>query len=246
MEDSTIKAKYIYYDDTIKTEDFSTFRNITDLFRFINKDLEYNYGDLVAFSKYRDTQTYIIGKEGKLIKNPDYSCAGYLTIPYEITNCLDNALEKYSEIEIQYIDLRFDDTFIKENLNTKSCKILEKWNWKFSYNYETQELDITFPNNTNNIYDVKKTSANKILKWYNGSKLDQTEIEVNFKLKKNSSYNKKIPKLPPTWDIEISSSYNKEYRPVTFSVKGPTIDKDKVINSINRKFKNLEFELNEL
>ena len=123
MEDSTIKAKYIYYDDNIKTEDFSTFRNITDLFKFINNELEYNYGDLVAFSKYRDTQTYIIGKEGKLIKNPDYSCAGYLTIPYEITNCLDDALEKYYEIEIQYIDLRFDDNFIKENINTKSCKI---------------------------------------------------------------------------------------------------------------------------
>ena len=177
MEDSTIKAKYIYYDDTIKTEDFSTFRNIADLFRFINKNLEYNYGDLVAFSKYRDTETYIIGKEGKLVKNPDYSEAGYLTIPYEITNSLDNALEKYSEIEIQYIDLRFDDTFIKENLNTKSCKILEKWNWKFSYNYETQELYIDFPNDTKNVFKINKTSSNKILKWYNGSKLDQTTIE---------------------------------------------------------------------
>lgn len=181
MEDSTKKAKYIYYDDTIKTEDFSTFRNIADLFRFINKDLEYNYGDLVAFSKYRDTETYIIGKEDKLIKNPDYSDAGYLTIPYEITKYLDDALGKYSEIEIQYIDLRFDDKFIKENINTKSCKILEKWDWKFSYNYETQELYIDFPNDTKNVFKINKTSSNKILKWYNGSKLDQITFELNKK-----------------------------------------------------------------
>ena len=147
---------------------------------------------------------------------------------------------------MDWIDLRFDDKFIKENINTKSCKILEKWDWKFSYCININELHITFPNNIKKIYDVKKTSANKILKWYNGSKLDQTEIEVNFKLKKDCSYNKNVPKLPPTWDIEISSSYNREYRPVTFFLKGPTIEKDKVINSINKKLRNLEFEITEL
>lgn len=246
MEDSTIKAKYIYYDDKIKIEDFSKFRNITDLFRFINKDLEYNYGDLVAFSKYRDTQTYIIGKEGTLIKNPDYSYAGYLTIPYEITNCLDNALEKYSEIETQYIDLRFDDKFIKENINTKSCKILEKWNWKISYNNETQELYIDFSNDIKNVFNINKTSSNKILRWYNGSKLDQTTIELRYKIKKDL-YNNEEPKLPPTWCLEYNGtcSNNKEIIK-KFILKGPTIDKDKVINSINKTFKNINFEITEL
>lgn len=253
MEDSTIKAQYIYYvNDNIKFDNFSKFKNVTDLFKFINKEYEYKYGDLVSFSEYRDTETYIIGKEGKLIKNPDYSAAGYLTIPYEITKYLDDAFGKYSELledfpsDLDWIDLRFDDKFIKENINTKSCKILEKWDWKFSYCININELHITFPNNIKKIYDVKKTSANKILKWYNGSKLDQTTIEVNFKLKKDDSYNKNVPKLPPTWDIEISSSYNREYKPVRFFLKGPTIDKDKVINSINRKLKNLEFEITEL
>ena len=69
MEDSTIKAQYIYYiNDNIKFDDFSKFKNVTDLFKFINKEYEYKYGDLVSFSEYRDTETYIIGKEGKLIK----------------------------------------------------------------------------------------------------------------------------------------------------------------------------------
>ena len=46
--------------------------------------------------------------------------------------------------------------------------------------------------------------------------------------------------------LRISSSYNREYRLVTFCLKGPTIEKDKVINSINKKLRNLEFEITEL
>ena len=79
-------------------------------------DIKYNFGDLVAFSDYRDTGTYIIGKDGKLIANPDYSGAGYLTIPYEITQYLDNAVEKYSDHEVNCIDLRFDDKFILDKM----------------------------------------------------------------------------------------------------------------------------------
>jgi hypothetical protein len=164
MEDSTIKAKYIYYDDKIKTDDFLKFKNISDLFKFISKGLEYNYGDLVAFSKYRDTQTFIIGKEGKLIKNPDYSYAGYLSIPYEITKYLYNAVEKYSEIEVQYIDLRFDDNFIKENINTDENVLLETF--QISYNIETQQLYLDFPNNKTNVFNIENTTSKEIIEYY--------------------------------------------------------------------------------
>ena len=59
--------------------------------KYVNK---YNFGDLVAFSDYRDTGTYIIGKDGVLIPNPDYSNSGYLTIPYEITAGLSKRIKR--------------------------------------------------------------------------------------------------------------------------------------------------------
>ena len=57
---------------------------------------------VVSFSDFRDSETYIIGKEGKLIRNPDYSNSGYLSIPYEITQYLDDAKNKYSKGDIEF------------------------------------------------------------------------------------------------------------------------------------------------
>ena len=148
MEDSNIKAKYVYYcEDDI---DYSNIKNASQLSKYFTK---YNYGDLVAFSDYRDTGTCIIGKNGKLVDNPDYSGSGYLTIPYEITQHLNNAVEKYSEVEPTYIDLRHDDKFILDNINTKSCKISKKWEWKFTWSCGN-ELFVKFPNGTEHGFDV--------------------------------------------------------------------------------------------
>lgn len=128
MEDSNIKAEYVYYCDA--DIDPVDVYNISDLSEYVK---DYNFGDLVAFSDYRDTQTFFIGKEGKLIYNPDYSCSGYLTVPYEITKYLDNAVKKYKDLNPSDIDLRYDDKFVLENINTKSCKILKTWNWKRTF-----------------------------------------------------------------------------------------------------------------
>ena len=77
-------------------------KNISQLSDYVTN---YNFGDLVAFSDYRDTGTYIIGKNGELVYNPDYSNSGYLTIPYEITQYLDDAVNKYQGVDTMYIDL---------------------------------------------------------------------------------------------------------------------------------------------
>ena len=89
MENSTIKAKYLNWNNNNDNEIEKYHDNITNYVK------DYNYGDLIAFSSYRDTGTYIVGKDGNLIGNPDYTDSGYLTIPYEITQYLDDALNKY-------------------------------------------------------------------------------------------------------------------------------------------------------
>ena len=114
MECCNIKAKYVYCEDELNTDNID---NISQLSDYVNS---HKFGDLLAFSNYRDAETFIIGK---LISNLDYSGSGYLTIPYEITQHLNNAVEKYSDVEPMYIDLRDNDKFILDNINTKSCKI---------------------------------------------------------------------------------------------------------------------------
>ena len=237
MENSNIKAEYVFYCDAeIELEDIN---NISQMSDHVKK---YNYGDLVAFSDYRDTETCIIGKEGNLIPNPDYSGSGYLTIPYEITKYLDNAVEKYSNVDASYIDLRHDDKFILENINTKSCKISEKWGWKLTWSCNDY-LFVKFPNGTGHDFHVPNTSAYMIKKWYQGSQEEQAEIKVYYEIS-GESYTKflkkygeesAMSKIPSTWSIQHGSggSGSKNHYS-NYTLKGPLKDKNNVINNIKK------------
>ena len=92
---------------------------------------------------------------------------------------MNNAVEKYSNVDPMFIDLRYDDKFILENINTKSCKISKKWGWKLTWYYDN-DLVATFPS-----FNVNDTSSYIIKKWYQAS---QTQIKVYYKIT-GSSYN---------------------------------------------------------
>ena len=62
MEDSSAKADYVYYcEEYLEDKEKEEIKNINDLSDHVTK---YKYGDLVAFSDYRDTETYIIFVSG--------------------------------------------------------------------------------------------------------------------------------------------------------------------------------------
>ena len=239
MENSNIKAKIVYY---MKNPDLniSNVENIFQLSKYLEKtDIRkkgWLFGDLVIFDDYRATGTYIIGKEGKLVENPDNSLSGYLTIPYEITQYLDNAVEKYSGFfDLNDIELRYDDKFIRDNINTSSCKILEKWGWKFYY-WNNSKLNIEFPNNKFNTFDVKNTTAHKIKKWYEASQKEQVKFRLYYRFKNEDKYKeKKLPKLPSTWSRYLEGAGGgSEYSFEEYIYMGPKDEKDKVVKYINK------------
>lgn len=247
MEDSTIKAKYVYYCENAEVNK-GLYKNVSELSKYIEN---YNYGDLIALSDYRDTGTYIIGKEGKLIPNPDYSASGYLTIPYEITKHLTNAVDKYKDVDfnLSHIDLRYDDKFIKDNINTTSSKILEKWNWKLTLkgNY----LGVVFPNGTSNGFNVEETSAYIIKKWYEGSKKEQSKYKLYYKLenedydlfKQKYDYSSK-PNIPSTWTIEYNGgggSYKKTEENQT--LYGPKEDEEKMLKAVGKFYNGFNYSI---
>ena len=248
MEDSNIKAEYVYFCENNKIdENESEIKNISQLSDYVTN---YNFGDLVAFSDYRDTGTYIIGKNGELIYNPDYSNSGYLTIPYEITQYLDDAVNKYQGVDTMYIDLRYDDIFIKTNINTSSCKIKAEWNWKLTL-YSGYMLYIKFPNGKEHGFDVSKTSAYKIKKWYEASQKEQSKLKVFFKVK-GKKYNKfrkyteknREPKIPSTWSYQFNGGgggYESSYSEFTY--EGPLDEEEKVIKSIKKYYNGYDYSI---
>ena len=61
------------------------------------------HGDIVNFGKYLYNYTYFVVVNGdeyskEFVRNPDLSHRGYLTIPYEVTHCIENAFEFYADI----------------------------------------------------------------------------------------------------------------------------------------------------
>lgn len=248
MEDSNIKAEYVYYCDA--NIDPVDVYNISDLSEYVK---DYNFGDLVAFSDYRDTATFFIGKEGKLIHNPDYSYSGYLTVPYEITQYLDNAVNKYKDLDPMFIDLRYDDKFVLENINTKSCKILKSWNWKLIYS-DYHGFTVEFPDGKEHSFDINNISAYKIKKWYEASLKPQSKLKVKFKVEglkyhkfKKYSENNRNPKIPSTWSFSLGgcgggleSSYS------DYIYQGPLDEEEKVIKSIEKYYKGYNFKITKL
>ena len=151
MEDENILANYVIEDDLDYVEfNYDDFLTIEDVQKICKWKINWNFGDLVSFSSYRDTWTYIIGKEGKLIDNGCYDGgAGYLTIPYQITKYLKDAKRKYNNLDhILFIDLRYDDEWIENYIG----KLDSNWNLKYTWGSYDNELII-------NINDFNKCNS---------------------------------------------------------------------------------------
>ena len=251
MEDSSVLAKYVYQCDDDEIDEYNhDFTNVSQLSKHVTN---YNFGDLVAFSEYRETGTYIIGKDGSLIENPDYSASGYLTIPYEITKYLYDAVNKYKNIAPMFIDLRPDDKFIKDNINTTSSKIKGEWNWKLTL-YCGYMLYVKFPNGKEQEFKVDETSAYKIKKWFDASEKEQSTIKVYFSVEgekydefKEYSENNKQPKIPSTWSMHWNGGgggSRKSYSNSTY--KGPLDEEEKMIKSIDKYYKGYHYTVTKI
>lgn len=151
-----------------KSEDFGGFNyenidnlkhisDIKNLLESLNKT-QYKYGDLIRFDEFRDNKTYIIGENGKLVKN--FGCDGYLYIPREITKNFDNATKIYPEDVFFYeiMELRYDDLLIRKvfNCNKKELDLLhEKYHFEFTYHPSINIIKIEVNDNLCT-YDLDK------------------------------------------------------------------------------------------
>ena len=159
LEESNKLSKFVIEDDLCNEEfSYDDFKTIDDVQKICKWKIKYNYRDLVSFSSYRDTWTYVIGKDGKLIGNACYDGgAGYLTISYDITKYLRNAMLKYSNIDHMYIDLRHDDIWIEHYFGSFDPI------WNFTYTWcSTENILIININSNENSYDI---NLNYQIKW---------------------------------------------------------------------------------
>jgi len=120
------------------------------------------FGDYVQFSTHRANDLYIVDKNKRFIKNPDWAKNGSLTIPCSITKHMKNPFEVYSRVphddRPMYLCLSSKDAFVKAQLGhvNANAKIL----WNFS--------DKTF------IVEDPKTNEYEIRKQTNTTRKNKT------------------------------------------------------------------------
>jgi hypothetical protein len=52
----------------------------------VPEDWDVSFGDVLNWSKGRPTEAYFVLEDRTLLKNPDRSGSGYLTIPFHVTS----------------------------------------------------------------------------------------------------------------------------------------------------------------
>ena len=109
------------------------------------------HGDVVAFSDYRDTDSHIVfstdNDEVVLLQNPDDRAAGYLTIPKEVLESVEDAVSLYRDFihpdqPAFNLHLSPRDVFVVERLGEvpPDWEIDVSWDWG-----EMDQISIKFP-----------------------------------------------------------------------------------------------------
>lgn len=233
------------FETSITPSDTKQFKNISEF------GIEsYEIGDLVMFDTYRESDTLIVSKDGKLVKNPDYSDAGYLSIPIEVTQYIDDPIKKYSEsYDIGYmpiLELAQDHKFILNKIG----KISKSYNCKI-FIQDVDQIEIIV-NGNSKIFDINDISLYQIKQWYIGLSKPNTKLKlfVNFENEDYEKYKikhiKKI-KIPTSWTVIYgSSSGGSNFFQMTNIFTGPRDNKENVIKKIKKFYKGFNYELKEI
>ena len=134
--------------------------------------MDAKFGDIIVDdSGYRYDGAYFIGKNGEHIINPDNSKTCHLSIPYDITQYLQDASNKYKYISYLDIELRYDDKLIVKTIG----QIDESLGFKYFYSPEEMMITIKFPNNKYMyITETTEMTPEKVIEYYEGTKIEDS------------------------------------------------------------------------
>ena len=155
--------------------------NYGDILKYMVKDdlLSLVYGSIAKNNQTIDyeipkkTMYKLIGENGVFVKSSD---SYGLTIPYEITKNLTDAVSKYKNIKCS-LELDCDDIFIKTNIGS----IPRSWNFKLIYSQNLDKIIVRFPNNKSQEFDLK-TSPYKINTFYKSTLKPQSSVELHISM----------------------------------------------------------------
>ncbi|CAF0882343.1 unnamed protein product [Adineta ricciae] len=150
-------------------------------------DWDVSFGDVLNWSKGRPTEAYFVMADRTLLKNPDRSGSGYLTIPFVVTKDTRNALLKYEYVingigkdYVSTVEMHPDDIFIQKNCGAVPAEMHSR-NVEFIYDPLEEFLYVHIPHTSKRKeFKLGSTTMKDIETWFHGALEDQASFLVKY------------------------------------------------------------------
>ncbi|CAF0976375.1 unnamed protein product [Didymodactylos carnosus] len=183
----------------------------------IPADWDVSPGDVLSWAKYRASECYFVLDDGTLLKNPDRSGSGYLTIPFIITQHTRNVMMMYEYVlnelgkdYVSTIEMHPQDKFIVRNYGELPERMCTR---NLEYIYDPLEkflyVHVTGTSGKSKEFKLGETTVKDIEQWYNGIKDEQAQLRVQYNFdgvqyQKYRDYKLQYEtiQIPKTWTIQ--------------------------------------------
>jgi hypothetical protein len=170
----------------------SEFKNFPAHGTTIPADWDVSFGDVLNWSKGRPTEAYFVMEDRTLLKNPDRTGSGYLTIPFIVTSKLKffsflyrfffllieytrNALLKYEYVintigkdYVSTVEMHPDDIFIQKNWGIIPAEMQVR-HAEFIYDPLEEFLYVNIPHTSKSKeFKLGSTTIKDIETWFAG------------------------------------------------------------------------------
>jgi hypothetical protein len=201
-----------------------------------------------------------VTSEGTLLKNPDTSGSGYLTIPLSITSQFSDALDHFSSVlngvglnYVTSIELPPTDSFFAAHFSKKSLPTSIKNRNDISYSFDPNEevLYVTHASNPNQSqhFSLDTNKIDDIIQWISTGNEDKTKLIVKFSFEGKETCSK-VPRgivtgLPAGWQCEQQGSLLLGENKIQgeWKCEGPEKTKEKARKAIEKHYKGLNVEI---
>ena len=198
--------------------------------------------------------------EGTLLKNPDTSGSGYLTIPLSITSQYPNAVDYFSAVldgvgrsYVSSIELTPTDSFFASHFSKKPLptSIEKRTDISFSFDPNDEILYLTFASNPKESKDfaLNNTTTEDIIQWISSENESKNQLIVKFNFQGKETCSK-VPRglvsgLPTGWKCQQQGSLmiGDDQIQGEWKCEGPEKTKEKARKAIETHYKGLSVEI---
>ncbi|CAF1435892.1 unnamed protein product [Rotaria sordida] len=165
----------------------SEYKNLPSKGTIIPATWDVSFGDVLNWSKGRPTDAYFVMENRTLLKNPDRTGSGYLTIPFIMTKDTRNALLKYEYVingigkdYVSTVEMRPDDVFIVKNWGQVPNEMQSR-NVEFIYDPLEEFLYVNIPyTSKSKEFKLGSTTMKDIETWFFGALEDQASFRIKY------------------------------------------------------------------